>query len=200
MNEIESNWKPVFGWEDRYAANEAGQIKSLNTGLILAQSVSSQGYLFINREWIVAGKRFRKKLLVHRLIWSAFNGDCEGCTLDHIDRNKCNNHLNNLRVVTKSQNRLNQDKRKDGIASQYVGVIAGRPGRFRPRVKKDGKPHFAKTFKCDTAAAIARDRLAVQVFGSEHVSLNFPALFGRKEPSACPRFRGPLEAISCPTR
>ncbi len=182
------NWKPVPGYENRYEVSDLGLVRSLKIGTLLAQTVNRSGYLFITREWIVGGKRYRKQLLVHRMVYAAFACDTE-CKIDHIDRDKQNNSFANLRAATPSQNRLNHPKRKDGHYSRYVGVIdcGGRKSgkKFRPRVKKDGKSHFARTFKCETAAAIARDKLAIKLHGNEFISLNFPVLFNRtNEPSA----------------
>ncbi len=48
---------------------------------------------------------------VHRLVLSTFKGDCpEYYECDHIDRNVNNNHINNLRWVTKDQNMKNRGK------------------------------------------------------------------------------------------
>ena len=42
---------------------------------------------------------------VHRLIWETFNGEIPyDLTIDHIDTNKANNSLYNLRLLTRNQN------------------------------------------------------------------------------------------------
>lgn len=44
-------------------------------------------------------------ILVHRLVWLAFNGDIpKGLEIDHIDQNKHNNRLDNLQLSTHSDN------------------------------------------------------------------------------------------------
>lgn len=46
-----------------------------------------------------------KQVMAHRIIWEAFNGQIpEGLEINHKDSNKKNNALENLEVVTKSQN------------------------------------------------------------------------------------------------
>ena len=46
-----------------------------------------------------------KKFLVHRVVWEAFNGPIpEGMDIDHIDGNPHNNHLDNLQIVSHSDN------------------------------------------------------------------------------------------------
>jgi len=50
-----------------------------------------------------------KMYLVHRLVLLLFRGECpDGYECDHIDRNPSNNHINNLRWVTKSENNMNR--------------------------------------------------------------------------------------------
>lgn len=49
-----------------------------------------------------------KHISVHRLMWEIFNGPIpNGYEIDHIDRNPSNNALNNLRLVTHSENAKN---------------------------------------------------------------------------------------------
>ena len=55
--------------------------------------------------------------LVHRIVWEAFNGKIpEGHMIDHINRDKTDNRIENLRVVTRSQNVHNSIRpKKDGL-------------------------------------------------------------------------------------
>lgn len=42
---------------------------------------------------------------MHRLVWEAFNGAIpEGYEIDHVDENKGNNSLGNLRLMTRLEN------------------------------------------------------------------------------------------------
>jgi len=51
------------------------------------------------------GGKSNKTFLLHRLIWTYFNGDIpEGMQIDHIDGNHLNNHLDNLQVITQKEN------------------------------------------------------------------------------------------------
>jgi hypothetical protein len=54
----------------------------------------------------------RKEYRVHRVIYEMHHGPIpEGMDIDHIDRNRSNNRIENLRVVTRSQNIENKNTR-----------------------------------------------------------------------------------------
>ena len=57
--------------------------------------------------WVVTVNR--KRLYGHRVAWELNHGPlAEGLVADHIDRNKSNNRLENLRLVSQSENRRNR--------------------------------------------------------------------------------------------
>ncbi len=72
------------------------------------------GYLAVNI--VVEGKR--KRVLAHRLLWENLVGEIpKGLQLDHIDGDRENNSLDNLRLCTP---RLNQLYRKEaGVAKRH---------------------------------------------------------------------------------
>jgi hypothetical protein len=96
-------WRPILNHENYEVSNE-GNIRRKSTGKAVKQSLDDREYysimLWTNK------KQYRKR--VHRLIWNSFN-DCE-CeeTVDHIDRDKHNNNLNNLRCISNRENSINR--------------------------------------------------------------------------------------------
>ena len=51
----------------------------------------------------------KKYYTLSRVVWILMNGDIpEGMVIDHIDRDKNNNKIDNLRVVTQSDNNKNR--------------------------------------------------------------------------------------------
>ena len=60
--------------------------------------------------WCVTIKR--KRFYSHRVVWELNHGPIpEGLVIDHIDRNKRNNRIENLRLVTAQQNCYNRTRR-----------------------------------------------------------------------------------------
>jgi hypothetical protein len=57
----------------------------------------------------------------HRLAWLYVTGGMPPCPIDHIDRNKSNNRLQNLRCLTDGENKQNVGLRADNV-SGHKGV------------------------------------------------------------------------------
>jgi len=84
--------------------NPKGEMKEL------IPSHNPSGYLYYK---LSVGKCKYDYLRGHRIVWEAFNGKIPaGLEIDHIDRDRHNNILTNLRLVTHSENCLNQKRKK----------------------------------------------------------------------------------------
>jgi hypothetical protein len=100
----QEEWRPILNHENYEVSNE-GNVRRKSTGTPVKQNLDDREYysimLWTNK------KQYKKR--VHRLIWNSFN-DCE-CeeTVDHIDRDKHNNNLNNLRCISNRENSINRD-------------------------------------------------------------------------------------------
>lgn len=77
--------------------------KNLDKLVLCKQSTTNLGYKLVS----VYGDYIRQ-ILVHRLIWEAFNSDIPSdLEIDHIDTNKDNNALSNLKLVSHRENMNN---------------------------------------------------------------------------------------------
>jgi len=93
---------------NHYAYNEESPSCLINkkTGRHLG-CVGNHGY------YQVKTVKFGLKL-AHRVIWEIINGEIpEGMVIDHIDRNRKNNKLSNLRLVDSADNSWNTSTHKD---------------------------------------------------------------------------------------
>lgn len=73
---------------------------------LLAISTDIKGYKLIR----VNTKQYKHHRVVyyaHNQDWDITDNTCKNNLIDHIDNNKGNNHISNLRVATKSQNNWN---------------------------------------------------------------------------------------------
>ena len=87
-----------------YLVSNLGRVKRHN-GYITVGWAQRDGYLQIR----ISGKTF----YVHRLVLETFVGECpEGMECDHIDRNRSNNRIENLRWITVNENRTRNKNEK----------------------------------------------------------------------------------------
>lgn len=112
MNE---EWRPIKGLEDAYEVSNLGRVRSLDRfvrnpgnrsggcrqkGKTLKACAAKNGYCVVN----VGRSRTQ---YVHRLVTEAFIGKIpHGMTVNHKDGNKNNNNVENLEIVTYSENHL----------------------------------------------------------------------------------------------
>lgn len=97
------SWIEAFDFP-KYEVSEDGKIRN-HKGLVMKTRIDERGYESIRL--YKGGTKYTKR--ISKLIWESFN-DCK-CkqTVDHIDRNKLNNHIENLRCVDASTNSKNRD-------------------------------------------------------------------------------------------
>ena len=109
----EEIWKDIEGFEGLYQVSNLGRVKSM------ARVVACNGgYRIAKEKLLKAGKNNwgymqvilsmdgkSKHWLVHRLVWEAFNGTIpHGLQVNHVDEDKTNNKLENLNLMTPTQN------------------------------------------------------------------------------------------------
>jgi hypothetical protein len=73
-----------------------------------------------------AGKRLGKLKYIHKLVYTTFIGEIpKGMTIDHIDNNPSNNSLENLQLMTQSENSIkgNRKRRRNDLWENREEVI-----------------------------------------------------------------------------
>lgn len=121
----------------------------------IAGSVNDQGYRHIN----VAGRAYK----AHRLAWFWTTGSWPVGSIDHIDGDRDNNRIANLREASKSQNLANSRPHRKG-RGLHKGVYPKR-GRFIARIQKDCRSVFLGSFETEIAATQAYAAAALSLFG-----------------------------------
>ena len=122
-------------WLPRFAGKQAG-------------TVSVHGYVKIN---------IRGKIIsAHRLAWLMYYGDWPDGMIDHINWEKTDNRINNLRVVTCSENARNRGKQSNNT-SGVLGVTwhKGR-GKWHSQIKGPDGYEYIGMFDDIEEAKIAR--------------------------------------------
>lgn len=94
-------WLPVVGFEGRYAVSSRGQVKGPKR--VLKPDIRKDGYSVV----VLTGYGAKHRRYVHRLVAEAFIGPIvEGSEVCHNDGDNGNNALENLRIDSISENRL----------------------------------------------------------------------------------------------
>ena len=81
-----------------------------------------QTFLNIEESGALYSSIFRKKYKAHRIIWLMVNGKWPDDVIDHINGNRQDNRLWNLRSVTQGENMINM-ARPSHNTSGFVGVV-----------------------------------------------------------------------------
>ena len=92
-------YHPIY---TNFGANKDGQIFNKKTKRCSIGNLLSSGYRLITLQQIGLPK---KHFYVHRLVYEIFNDPIpDGMQINHIDSNKQNNCINNLELMTRSEN------------------------------------------------------------------------------------------------
>lgn len=108
INSDNEEWKPVIykGRDTGYKVSSLGRVKNCKERILRGKI--SEGYIKIS---LCEGKKVYALLSAHRMVLESFVGPCpEGMSVDHINRNKQDNRLINLRYATWSEQVDNVDE------------------------------------------------------------------------------------------
>jgi hypothetical protein len=104
----EVEWKQIKNYN--YEVSDDGQVRNKESKKILTQRNNTQGYKIVD----IQVEKKNRTIAVHRLVAETFLGERHkqdsNLQVDHIDRDKVNNNLKNLRWVTRSENIKNRNK------------------------------------------------------------------------------------------
>jgi hypothetical protein len=143
----------VFLWKvDRCARGKGVRMRAGS----LAGGPTACGYwrVFIGRNY-----------QAHRLAWLYVYGEWPSREIDHIDGDRRNNRIANLRLATSLQNKGNMKRRADN-SSGFKGVIFCKfTGRWRSRIRHNGRVHCLGRHSTPEAAHVAYREAAERLFG-----------------------------------
>lgn len=109
MNYKNEIWKPIKNYEGLYEVSSCGRVRSLRrkAPFILKQTNNGYGYLTVN----LYKDGFNKKIKVHRVVAETFVPNPDNLeTVDHLDRDRTNNRIENLRWSTYKEQSTNRNE------------------------------------------------------------------------------------------
>lgn len=113
FNEVDEEWRKLDDYPP-YAISSYGRLKNIKTGHLFTGNLDKNGYLKYTLRTTNCDNKNGYTRTAHSLVAATFLGKRpEGRVIDHIDRDKRNNHYTNLRYVSVSENAINTDKIKE---------------------------------------------------------------------------------------
>lgn len=167
---MKEEFRWIKGFEGYYMVSNLGRIYSFphyddlmrkHGGYFMSTQISPNGYEIVHL--MLNGKRTAK--YVHRVLAESFIPNPLGKKeIDHIDTNKRNNSINNLRWCTRSENCRNEITYSRFVKSKKMRLICGDKNPFSRRVAQyDTKGNFIAEYEsCGDAfrkTGISRDSI-----------------------------------------
>ena len=151
MSEIEE-WRDCVGYEGFYQVSNLGRVRN-NRGRILKTTLSRDGYL-----QAPCFHPDRKRHTIHRLVAVAFLPNPENKpVVDHIDRNRVNNKVQNLRWATVCENARNTERKPGRSGELNIKV------RYIVEFRDKEKGNFRKSCKSMEEAIALRNKYLSEV-------------------------------------
>jgi hypothetical protein len=108
--------------------------------------------------------RYRKYQL-HHVVWAWHHGEYPAQFIDHINGNRLDNRIENLRLASPTENCANSRKQANGRAP-YKGVYWKKSSnRWAAKVQCRGVPYFLGSFDTPEEAQVAYIEKATELFG-----------------------------------
>lgn len=116
----ETKFRKVPSLDYLFEISEDGRIlRNIKSKKQQRQYLDKDGYYYVT----IIKKHTRKQPKIHQLVAECFLGPRpDNCEIDHIDRNKINNHYGNLRYVSHKENCINRDMSNVGYIGNKVYV------------------------------------------------------------------------------
>lgn len=129
---------------------------SCRAGTVLG-SDSGRGYLRISIDC--------QHYYAHRLAWFYIYREWPKF-IDHVNGDRADNRIFNLRVATRAENNANKKTRSDNTSGVRGVVWHKQISKWVAQIQKNGHNHYLGAFLSKEAAARAYDAMAISLFGN----------------------------------
>jgi hypothetical protein len=156
MQDIIDRFKELFVYED------GNLIRRVDKGKVKAGAKAGyydgHGYIAVRVDY--------KVIMVHRIIWEIHNGPIKkGYYIDHVNGNRSDNRIENLRLATCSNNKWNSAVRKDNKSGCRGVRWHTKQRKWRAEITLFSKPIYLGNFDTISDAIDARHKAELQFFG-----------------------------------
>lgn len=108
--------------------------------------------------------------LAHRVVWAIHYGDWPELLIDHVNGNRSDNRIVNLRLATNSQNLCNRGLQKNSTTGFRGVSFEKRKRLFEAHIKINGKKKFLGYFRTAEEASVVYERAAQRLHGAFYYS------------------------------
>ena len=142
----------IVGFEGLYAVTDDGRVFSLKTGKEIVQSTSKQGYKYVS----LSKENKHTTVYIHKAVFYSFHSyqrltRTDDLVIDHIDGNKENNNLSNLRKITTRENTSRAKTNKFAKGVHYYKHI----NKYSSEITIESERYYLGTFATPDEAADA---------------------------------------------
>lgn len=107
-----------------------------------------------------------RKYLAHRLAWLYVHGEWPQQEVDHVNCDKDDNRISNLREASRFENALNRPVQKNNALGLKGTSFDRRKGKFQAQIGAFGRHKWLDYFETKEAAAEAYRRASEEMHGS----------------------------------
>jgi hypothetical protein len=156
FEKLNNEWRLIDGFDD-YAISRSGIVMNDLTGRQMKPYLSNVGYLNIK---LLTNEGLLQHQSIHRLVAKAFLVNTDMLPhIDHIDRNKRNNNVDNLRWSSVGDNQRNKLKyhsyNDKSTTSQFKGVSYNKSKKWNASIRINGSNQHIGCFVDELEAANA---------------------------------------------
>ncbi len=154
-------WKQIEDYPN-YETSICGQVRNITTKRILRPRIRS-GYYAVD----LYKKGEAKTFPIHRLVANTFipKVDVSKNCVDHIDCNRLNNTISNLRWCTIQQNNFNFSLSKQSTTGVKGVVWIESNKKYRAKISYNNRTIYLGSFINIDDAIIARKKKSAELFG-----------------------------------
>ena len=132
----------------------------LRDGAPATESIHKSGYRTVSLYNTELGLNM-SRAYVHRVVWLLHTGEQPDLQIDHKDRNRANNRIENLEPKTQQANSRNNGSLK-GSYSDYMGVYKGAGTKIKVALLVGSQLIHVGNYTTQYDAALARDHFILQ--------------------------------------
>ena len=132
-------------WNKRYA------------GVAALQSIEPTGYL----RGTIGGSQYK----AHVICWGIYYGRYPSLEIDHINGNKSDNRIENLRSASRSENQINIGIRLNNTSGYKGASWKSRNGKWQSQIQLNGKTKYLGLYNTAEEAGAAYDNASRKYHG-----------------------------------